>query len=91
MGLRGSRKKDKKSTGWFKDVVLGMYTSDMVRDDWAKIGPAERIKVAAQWVPKEMKVESDTTISLIINGIRQVKAIDNTVHDALPVHEDDDV
>ena len=40
-------------------------------------------------VPKEMKVEGNTSIQLIIDGIRQTNAIDGTIRQALDAHQDD--
>ena len=40
-------------------------------------------------VPKEVKVDADTTISLVINGVRQITPIDNTIQQALDAHQDD--
>jgi len=90
MGMRSKRGKDRKSTGWIRDTIITLYTQDQVIADWNAITPAERIKVVASWVPKEMKVESDTKISLIINGIRQATPIDGTIREALQAHEDND-
>jgi len=69
--------------------VLRIYTEDQLTEDWNAITPVDRIKAVSSWVPKEMKIESDTTISLIINGVRQVQAIDNHVAKALEEHQDD--
>ena len=90
MGLRGKRGRDKKTTGWIRDTVLSIYTDDMVKEDWKAVQPAERLKIVSAWVPKELKVESDTTISLIINGLRQVNAIDSAVVKALDAHDPED-
>lgn len=90
MGLRGLRGKDKKSTGWMRDTVLRIYTADMLQEDWNAVTPADRLKIAASWVPKELKVDSNTTISLVINGVRQAAAIDGTIHKALTEHVQED-
>ncbi len=88
--MRGKRGKDKKSTGWIRDTLIGIYTQDQLRKDWEAVTPAERLKLVGSWVPKEMKVDSNTEIRLIINGLQQVKSIDASQVQALPAHEDDD-
>lgn len=90
MSMRGKRGKDKKSTGWIRDTLIGIYTQDQLRKDWEAVTPAERLKLVGSWVPKEMKVDSNTEIRLIINGLQQVKSIDASQIQALPAHDDDD-
>ena len=90
MSMRGKRGKDKKSTGWIRDTLIGIYSQDQLKKDWEAVTPAERLKLVGSWVPKELKVESDTTISLIINGLRQVNAIDSAVVKALDAHDPED-
>ncbi len=90
MGLRTSQKKGNKSTGWIRDTVLRIYTEDQVKEDWNAIDPVDRIKVAASWVPKEMKVDNSSTFRLVIEGL-QNKVIDSSVIEskALDEHQDD--
>ncbi len=90
MGLRQSRKPGNKSTGWIRDTVLRIYTQDQLDADWRAITPAERVKICASWVPKEMKVDNSSTFQLVITGL-QNKVIDApAVVSALPEHDDDD-
>ena len=84
-------RKPKLPIGWVRRMVEGVHT----QAEWIELIKGLPAQVQVQFLlatqPKEVKMESDTTISLIINGIKQVKAIDNTTMQALPEHEDDDV
>ena len=91
MGLRGKRGKDRKSSGWFKDVITGIYTSDQIAADWESVTPVDRLKIVAAWVPREMKVDNNSTFQLIIKGLEN-KVIESKVIEnlALDEHPGDD-
>ena len=74
---RGQRGPDK-GTGWIKTTILGIVTAEQVKSDWAALTPVERIKTLSSWVPKEVKVDQDTTIRLVINGLQVRAPIDGT-------------
>jgi len=72
-----------------RSLIVGSYTAKEWQRRYKNLSEADQFRLWAQVEPKEVKVESDTTISLIINGVRQVKAIDNHVATALEEHQDD--
>lgn len=78
--------KPKLPIGWVRRMMEGVHT----QEEWIKLikglPDIEQVRFLLASQPKELKVESDTTISLIINGIKQVKAIDNTPIAALDQH-----
>lgn len=90
MGTRKTRKAGTKSTGWIRDTVLRIYTADQVAEDWNAVTPADRLKLVASWVPKELKVDNNSTFQLIIKGLEH-KVIDRQIIStkALDAHEDD--
>ena len=91
MGLRGKRGKDKKSTGWYRDVILGLYTYDQAKADWEAITPAERVKLVGAWVPKELNNNGNNglQINLILTGIegKRVIQVQPIEQNALVEHE----
>ena len=88
MGMRGKRGKDRKSTGWIKDVVLGLCTAESVEKDWNAIGPSERIKTLSAWVPKEIKTDNNQTVRLILEGISVRPSLTARHIDALEQHDE---
>jgi hypothetical protein len=82
-------RKPKLPLGWVRRMIEQTHT----QQEWVEMIRGLPDQVQVQFLlatqPKEMKVESDTTISLIINGVRQVNAIDGHTSKALPVHDGD--
>ena len=70
-----------------RSLIVGSYTPEEWQRRYKRLSEADQFRLWAQVEPKEVKVESDTTISLIINGVRQVQAIDETVVRALEEHD----
>ena len=77
MGIGSGRKKTKKTTGWIRDTVLRIYTEDQLKEDWFAIDPADRLKIAASWVPKEIMGNGNNglQINLILTGIEGKRVI----------------
>jgi len=74
----------------FKGWWMKAYTPDDVIKMIRELPAEKYLDGWFKMLPKEVKVESDTQISLIINGVRQVQAIDGRAQAALQAHEDDD-
>jgi len=75
---------------WFKRISLKAYTDVEWTARFKEMSVKEQFDFIKVFVPKEVKVESDTTISLIINGVRQAQAIDGHQAKALIEHDNDD-
>lgn len=92
MGVGSSRRKGKKSTGWIRDTVLRFYTDDQLRADWEAIGPTDRVKIAASWVPKvvESKNETGMTVKFILGGVRDTKALKGQIVSQAALNPPDD-
>ena len=83
-------RKPKLPLGWVRRMMEEAHT----QKEWVEMIRGLPALAQVQFLlasqPKEVKVDSDTTISLIINGVRQVNAIDNKVVQALDEHVQDD-
>ena len=73
-----------------RSLILSSYTPEEWQRRYKKLSEAEQFRLWAQVEPKEVKVDSETTISLIINGVKQVQAIDNHEQRSLPEHDEED-
>ena len=83
------KRKRKFDPEWFKTISLKAYTSDEWTERFREMTIKEQFDFIKVFVPKEVKIESDTKISLIINGVKQTQAIDGTGIKALVEHQDD--
>lgn len=90
MGMRGKRGKDRKPTGWIRQVIDEVYTSDMIQADFLSLEPEKRVTLRSSLDPKEHKVDNNSTFQLVITGL-QNKVIDKQVIEqtALDAHDDD--
>lgn len=69
-----------------RSLIVNSYTPEQWQARFKKLDPTDQYRLWAQVEPKEVKIEQDTTISLIINGVRQVNAIDSAAVKALGAH-----
>jgi hypothetical protein len=77
---------------WFKRISLKAYTdTEWMQRFKTELTPKEQFDFIRSFIPKEVKVDSNSTFQLIINGL-QNKVIDSKVieHAALDEHEEDD-
>jgi hypothetical protein len=71
-----------------RSLIVGSYTAEEWQRRFKSLSEADQFRMWAHVEPKEIKVDSETTISLIINGVRQVNAIDGTAPKELIAHDD---
>lgn len=57
--------------------MLRIYTEDQLKEDWFAIEPAERVKIAASWVPKEINSNNNNglQINIVLSGIEEKRVI----------------
>ena len=69
--------------------VFKAKTKEEWMEAFDKLSPKEQYDVLRAYtpVPKEVKVDGETKIELIINGIRQIKSIDNHAVASLDEHD----
>ena len=72
-----------------RSLIVGSYTPEEWVRRYKRLSEVDQFRLWAQVEPKEVKVDQDTTISLIINGVRQVNAIDGHILQALDAHDDE--
>lgn len=77
---------------WLKKLAEKAFTSDeilaKIRND---LTPKEQLEFIARFAPKEIKMEADTQIRLIINGLERNKALQVAPTKALIEHEQNDL
>ena len=84
---KGLLRKPKMPLGWVRRMIEQTHT----QEEWIEMirGLPDHVQVqflvATQ--PKEVKVDGETKIELIINGIRQIKSIDNHAVASLDEHD----
>ena len=75
--------------GWVRRMIEQTHT----QEEWVEMIRGLPDQVQVQFLlatqPKEVKVDQDTSIRLIINGLEQARAIDGHVIQELPEHEPD--
>ena len=83
-------RKPKMPLGWVRRMIEQCHT----QQEWVELITSLPAHAQVQFLlatqPKEIKMESDTQISLIINGVKQVQAIDGHTQAAIQAHDDDD-
>ena len=74
-----------------RSLIAQAYTPEEWLKRYRRLSETDQFRLWAQVEPKDVNIEGQTRISLIIQGVRQTKSIDGSICPALPEHEDDDV